>query len=246
MRALPVAAGIAAIVLLAGCAQPGAEAPEAPTAAPTSQAPSPSAEPTPSATVADPHADWQRIETPNGTASFLIPPGWAAEIGGQELEHDGEIHWQNEIVVLDPDGEAQLGYSDGPGGDDVAAIARVGIVELRPVATLDDEERAAAAGDVADPAYLEHAVAAWWVDWGDQGIRGIVSLTPDSVEAAGGHQPGFLVLDGERGLSFGTMRAFSTDAEAAAWLESDEVAQLVDIVATLDLTGIPAPALPGD
>lgn len=252
MRAMPFAAA-ALVVALVGCAALGSQTPAAPTAAtaPVPSAPTPTAAltaaPTAPATpeptsAPDPRADWQQVATPNGTASFRIPPGWTADVGGGELEHDGELHWQNHIEVLDEAGAVQLHYWDGPGADDVAAISRVGIVAEAPVETLDAEELATVVGEVHDPAYLDHAAAAWWIDWGEQGTQAVVSLTTMLGIAA--NQPGFLTQDGVRGVSFVSLRTMASEADAEAWLAGDEAAELLDIIRTLDLTAAPSPALP--
>ncbi|WAC66766.1 hypothetical protein OVA14_03040 [Agrococcus sp. SL85] len=240
MRALPIVTAVAAVVLLAGCAQPAADPTEAPTTAPTSQAPAPTSEssaaPTPTET--DPQAVWQRIETPNGTASFRIPPGWSAEVDGEEQEYDGETHWVNGIAIRDPDGSVRLSYWDGP-GDGAGAVARFGIVSTERVATLSEDELAAVDRD--DRSVLEHSASAWWDgnDTGDTWAH--VALS----HVAGGDQPPTAtVIDGERLIDFSTRRDMASEEEAIAWLESAEAALLLDIIATLDLTGIPAPVLP--
>lgn len=243
MRALPLAAAAAAVLLLAGCAQPADDAAPTPEPAPpaqTTQAPTPTPPPTPSE---DPQADWQTVETPNGTASFRMPPGWTADIGGEELEYDGELHWRNDIALMDDSGRVRLEYADGPDFEDLAAVAEFGVVASEPVATLDDEELADALPHVFDPAYLEHAATAWWIDWGDQGMRAGISLT-GAAAGAGEQQASHGVQDGRRGIWFGIADTLPDRDAALRWLEGDDTELLLDIIATLDLTGIPAPVLP--
>ncbi|MET4098431.1 hypothetical protein ABIB37_000668 [Agrococcus sp. UYP10] len=120
------AAALTTIALLvAGCAPTAGGPGETPAATPTATAtPTASAEPTPTASPAptptptpsstDPSADWQEIATPNGTATFRIPPGWTAEVGGEEVAYDGEQHWVNAIAVRNETGTVTASYYDGP------------------------------------------------------------------------------------------------------------------------------------
>ena len=96
---------------------------------------------------------------------------------------------------------------------------------------------------VFDPAYLEHAATAWWIDWGDQGVRAGISLT-SAAAGAGEQQASHGVQDGRRGIWFGVADTLPDRDVALAWLEGDEAELVLDIIATLDLTGIPAPVLP--
>ncbi len=244
-RAAAAAALAAMTLLVAGCAPTAvgptptataaATATPTPSAAPTATA---SVEPTSTATPTDPHAGWQEIATPNGTATFRIPPGWTAEVGGEEIAYDGEQHWVNAVTVRSETGTISAGYYDGP-YDDVGAAASFGVVRSTPVETLDAEELAAA-GDT-DPVHLEHHASAWWASGDGATFTAFAGLATRRV---GDSPPGALVSDGERTVSLGVREDFASEAEAVAWLESDDVAIVLEIVATLDLTGIPAPALP--
>lgn len=246
-RCTTTLAAASLVLAMTACAPPSADpgATDAPsasveptTAAPTAAA-SPSATPT---TPADPHAEWQQIETPNGTATFLIPPGWSAELDGEELEYDGQVHWQNAIDVLDESGAVQLGYRDGP-FDDVPTAVPFAVIAGERVETLDREERAVAERDVFDPSYLDHAAVAWWNDAADQEVTAVVALaTADSLD--GDRQPGFIVQDSQRSISFASFHAMGSRAEAEAWLAGEEAARLLEIIGTLDLSAVPAPALP--
>lgn len=80
------------------------------------------------------------------------------------------------------------------------------------------------------------------IDWGEQGIQAVVSLAPARV--LHGERPGFGVQDGERALSLVSRRTMDSEAAAEAWLAGDEAAELLAIIATLDLSAVPAPALP--
>ncbi|MGM1028860.1 MAG: hypothetical protein ACQEWM_03175 [Actinomycetota bacterium] len=244
-RAAAAAALTAIALMVAGCAPtaggpaatPSASALPTPTATP-SATPTPTPIPTPTSTPTDPQADWQEISTPNGTATFRIPPGWTAEVGGEEIAYDGEQHWVNEISLADAAGELHLGYSDGP-YDDVGAAAHFGVVRAAPVATLDEAERAAHS-DV-DARYLDHHATAWWTSGDRSTFTAQAALAnPPMAES----QPTWPVGDGERSVWFGVRQEFTSEADAVAWLESDDVTLLLEIIATLDLTAIPAPALP--
>lgn len=242
------AAALTAMIALAagGCA--AAPATPSTTSTASSAAPAPSAEPTPTPTPTatptptpsptDPHADWQEIATPNGTATFSIPPGFTAEVGGEEVAYDGEQHWVNAITVRDETGTVTARYGDGP-YDDVGAAAESGVVRSTPIATLDAEELAAA-GDT-NRSSLEHDASAWWTTGDGSTFTAHAGLATSPV---GESAPASTITDGEGTVSFGVRGEFASEAEAVAWLESDEVTAVLEIVATLDLTGIPAPALP--
>ncbi len=251
-RAVVAAAATLISLVLGGCATAPVAPPAAGTAtastAPqaTAGAPSttptpartPTPSPTPSPTPGDPHAGWQEVATPNGTATFRIPPGWTAEVGGERIDYDGEEHWVNDITVRSDTGAISLSYYDGP-YDDVGAVADFGVVRSTPVATLDAAELASAR-DI-DPAYLDHRASAWWTTGDGAMFHAHAGLA--SPQMADG-QPLSMVYDGERSLSLGVRADFGSEADAVAWLESDEVTAVLQIVETLDLTAIPAPALP--
>lgn len=241
MSRRPVAAALVTMLALAigGCAAAPATpaaTPAAPSAAPapSSAAPTPTATPTPT----DPRADWQEIATPNGTATFRIPPGWTAEVGGEEIAYDGEQHWVNAVTVRNETGTMVANYYDGP-YDDVDAAAGFDVVRSTPVATLDADELAGA-GDT-DRTYLEHDASAWWTTGDGATFTARAGL---AASPGGDSPPTSIVLDGERTVSFGARGEFVSEAEAVEWLESDDVSVVLEIVATLDLSGIPAPALP--
>ncbi|MEV7526835.1 hypothetical protein [Agrococcus sediminis] len=59
-----------------------------------------------------------------------------------------------------------------------------------------------------------------------------------------GEQPTSALSDGHRLVLFGTRAPFATVDDAETWLERDETALLLEIVGTLELSSIPAPALP--
>lgn len=241
------ASGAAAIVLalvLSGCAPTSpasttAPAPSTPSPPASTPAQSPAPTPTPTDAPSDPYAGWQQIATPNGTATFRIPPGWIAEIEGEEVDYDGETHWVNEIVLRDAAGELTLSYGDGP-YDDVGAAADFGVVRSTPVATLDDAELEAAPVEGYNRLFLDHRATAWWVSSDGVTFRAHAGL----AIPPGDSQPLPRVTDGHRSVTFGTSAEFGSEAEAVAWLEGDDVTAVLEIVATLDLTGIPAPALP--
>jgi hypothetical protein len=243
----PSAAALVAVVLtLTACGTAAGEPSAPPTA--TSAAPSvphaPAASPEPAVpspepSQTDPHADWQRVETPNGTASFRIPPGWTARIEGGETEYDGELHWGNSITLADAEGVGRLLYGDGPGDDVAVAPLHWGVVVSAPVASLDEDERARV--EVHDPASLDHAATAWWTSHDGAVFWAHVALTrepgADSVPTA-------WVIDGERLVGFATHSEFAAEADAVAWLQSAEAELYLEIISTLDLTAVASPALP--
>jgi hypothetical protein len=240
-RTATTAIAMTIALTIGGCAAAPAAppaTPTAPSAAAPSPTPTPAPAPTPTQTSTDPRADWQEIATPNGTATFSIPPGWTAEVGGEEIAYDGEQHWVNSVTVRNETGTMSAGYYDGP-YDDVGAAADFGVVRSTPVATLDAAELEAA-GDT-DSAHLEHHASAWWTSGDGATFTAYAGLARLSRADS---RPVSPVGDGQRTVSFGVREDFASEADAVAWLESDDVAAVLEIVATLDLTGIPAPVLP--
>ena len=92
-----------------------------------------------------------------------------------------------------------------------------------------------------DPRYLDHHAIAWWTAGDGAPYIAHAGLANPPL---GESQPTSIVIDGERSVSFGVREAFTSEADAVAWLDSDDVTSVLEIVATLDLTAIPAPALP--
>lgn len=247
MSRLAVVVALLAAAVLVGCAQPVDQpAGEGQSASPAPRAETPSQSAATSERSSEPTetrqeiatGDRQEVATPNGTAAFRIPPGWTAQLTGERVDYDGETHWVNEITLADAAGELHMRYVDGP-FDDVGAVAHFGVTRATPVATLDDAERRER--DDVEPGHLDHHAIAWWTSADRSTFTAHAAL---ANSATGESPPTSIVIDGERSISLGTVETFTSEADAVAWLESDDVTLLLEIVATLDLTAIPAPALP--
>lgn len=263
-----VSAALVAVAALAlsACAQPGGSAPSSP--APASQAPTaePTAEPTGSPTE---HADgWQPFTTQDGAISLRIPAGWSVDdrsaLGEASEMYNRGPNWLNELVILDAEGSQMLWYREHYGndavecpGDDlvpptlsqpVAPYDEAGLAAMRE--TLGREIELAIHGDVQpeivqqDDQYVESG-------------RGVVALALESqgdpADTCGYGGP-FPTGDGIGQLSAvadaasegghpDTAIAFESEAAAEAWLEGEEAATIVEVMASLQIAWGPRPTV---
>ncbi|GAA3608250.1 hypothetical protein [Agrococcus terreus] len=234
-RSVLLLAVVAVSCLLAACAAGGAgDDVESAPATTASAAPSgtPTAAPasTPTATpTATPEE--QSFETQNGTMRIRIPAGWTVEDrSGLVVNHDGRQQWDNAVRFTAPTGEV-LGYYDGYMSDTGVASTEHGVVDERPIAD----------GVVA---------TAWWERYEDGPYRAFVSLQPGQGAPAASALVG--AGDANRGHSL-ILRSdvigydapsYASQAEAEAALSTPEVQRALDIMSTLELTGVDQYAMP--
>lgn len=232
-RSVLLLAVVAASCLLTACAAGGGSDIESapPTTATVAPSVTPTAAPAPSTTpTAQPEE--QSFETQNGTMRIRIPADWTVEDDGSGLvvNHDSRQQWDNAVRFTAPSGE-RLAYYDGYMSDTGVASAEHGVVDERPIAD----------GVVA---------TAWWERYEDGPYRAFVSLqTGQGVPTAS-----TLVRSGEanRGHSLVLWSdatgydapTYATEAEAEAALSTPEVQRALDIMSTLELTGVDQYALP--
>ncbi|MET4098987.1 hypothetical protein ABIB37_001224 [Agrococcus sp. UYP10] len=254
-RRTPTLAGaagalIVVVTTIAGCA-PGAAAPPVPSMTAGAPTPAATAEPTfePSAEpTADPSAeptaaptasaaDGQAFVTQIGNATFEVPSGWTVRDESRVgLDHDGQDQWMNSIVLLDGRGRELLRYIDGAIDAQGQITAGWGMVEQRPIAAA-----------IPDESGLPTAAASWWVQ-GDAGVQVFASVTlvpdgeaPWGIVPAGDARSAQFVADLSL-LDACQQVVYVSDAEAC--LESDDVAELMAVLATLEQHAVPRDAMP--
>lgn len=253
VAAIAAAAG-AMIVLattIASCAMPGAAMPSAPSMTGAAQDPAPSVDPTASPTaappaqpaaapVAEPTAfagEGQTFVTQIGNASFEVPSGWTVrDESGVRLDHDGRDQWMNSVAVLDGGGRELLRYIDGAIDAQGQITEGWAMVEQRPIAAA-----------LPDAGGLPTAAASWWVE-DDAGVHvfAAVTLVPD------GEAPWGIVPAGDARLAhfvadlslLDGCQQVEDETDAVACLESDDVVELMAVLATLEQRAVPRDATP--
>ncbi len=252
VAAIAGAAGAMIVVAttIASCAMPGAAVPSAPSMTGAAQDPAPSADPTASPTAAptgpaaaptaEPTAsagEGQTFVTQIGNASFELPSGWTVrDESGVRLDHDGRDQWMNSVAVLDDGGRELLRYIDGAIDAQGQITEGWAMVEQRPIA-----------GALPDAGGLPTAAASWWVE-DDAGVHvfAAVTLVPDGeapwgIVPAGDARLAQFVAD--LSLLDGCQQVLNA-AEAVACLESDDVVELMAVLATLEQQAVPRDAMP--
>ncbi|UOW01986.1 hypothetical protein [Agrococcus sp. SCSIO52902] len=264
VRALRASAAVLAALALAACAQPAAPAaPSSPAAEPApTGAPTASATPAPSASA----ELWRAFESQDGAVRLSLPPGWTVE-DRSAVEPESEMYntgpgWLNDLVVRDGEGDAMLVYQEHYGNDSfVCAVPPTPDIALpvdpyaSSLRTEIDGERAqhglpAAAVQVRSG--LQEEVA--WdgerdVPTGEWSASlGMMMRTIIDGEDCGwapeiwaGNRIVMVeaVADRLRDDGTGDRILFGSEQAARDWLESEEVATLIDVLESLELTGAP-------
>ncbi|MEV7528419.1 hypothetical protein [Agrococcus sediminis] len=233
----PIAAALGALLVaataLAGCSAPAAPAASSAPPAPTSAAPT--AEPTASA---PPSAEaGETFTTQIGNASFELPAGWSVrDESAVRMDHDGRDQWMNTVHVLDGEGREVLLYTDG-------AVDAIGAVTDEWAVV---EERAIASALPHDEG-LATAAASWWlVDEAGLQVFAQVSAMPDDeppwgIFPAGDTRLAHFMAD----LTvLEPCQDVVDESDALACLESPEVAELLDVLASLEQVDVPRDAMP--
>lgn len=225
-----VAALAAAAVGLAGCAQTAPGAPGPSTGPSVAATPEPTAAATQSATPTPTPTQEPEVvtfETQNGTMRISIPADWSVEDTSElRVNHDGREQWANVVAFLPPSGGV-LHYYDGHEGD-AGAVSEVGTVATRE--TVD--------GFVA---------TAYWRAMSDGRFEAHTALMPGGQEPSPESYVGFDSVGRLHSLVFqqGQDRPiFRSQAEAEEYLASDDVARILDVMATVDLMPVDQYAMP--
>jgi hypothetical protein len=239
-QAVAAAAMVAAATLLVGCSPTAPTAPTASDATPTptgtSAPPSPSASATPTPTASptptSSETAGQLFETQNGTMRLRLPEGWTAnDLSRVSTDHrNGQVWWENMIAFTSPSG-TELDYYDGYGGN-------VGFI--RTDFTIVEELPTEIASDVA--------AMSWWVHDYDQYFvyAGMATHSGEGTEPI----PEFVMPGVERNHHFTVVLHEESDpsvasqAEAEALLSSAEIVEALELIATVELTGVDPSSMP--
>lgn len=220
------ALGFALLVaaLATGCSMAGAQLPaDAPSAAPIAPAPSGAAAPSHDASVVG-----TTFTTQNGTASFVLPPGWSADdVSAVRKNHNGLAQWSNTIEIADDEGRPVLMYGDGPYDDastpgDVTVVAELAVTDDLSAAAwmIDSGERVALHAELAD-------------------MTGEAPFAP--VPAVEGRNAIFRV---DLAQLDGCAEVVADAAAGQACLDSEAVIELLDVISTVELHAVPWDAMP--
>lgn len=248
-----VAAGalLAAATMLTGCGPTAPTTPTATSASPTPTAtsvsptptasatptPTPTSAPTATATAAPPQpapgeTTGQLFETQNGTMRLRLPEGWTvSDLSRVSTDHrNGQVWWENSIAFTSPGG-TEVDYYDGYGGNVGWIQTDFAIVHEIPTDI---------ASDVAAMSWWVHASDRYFVYAGmathsGQGTEPIPEFVMPGVER--NHH--FTVRLGEESSPY-----VASQAEAEALLRSAEVVQALELIATVELTGVDPSSMP--
>ncbi|ROR65360.1 hypothetical protein [Agrococcus jenensis] len=246
-RAVGAAAALAAAVLLVGC---GPDVPTAPsetaatpspaveTARPTpveptptgSVTPAPTITPAPTSTPMPTEMASSTFETQNGTMRLQLPEGWTVLDNSRlTMDFDGDPWWENTVGFTSPSG-TDITYYDGFGDSAGYLNADFGIVE----------ERAMDIAGTKAMSWWVHAADRWFVHAGvarpsQEGLEPIPSFGLPDVERT--HTCTVLLLGDDQA-------AVGSRAEAEQLLSSAPVLEALDVMATLELTGVDPSTMP--
>ncbi len=243
-RVVGAAVAIAVGMTLAGCGPAAPDAPSATTSRPTptgtsatptptasaSPTPTASAAPSPTGTPRPTEATGQTFETQNGTMRVQLPAGWTVDDGSRLTEDfEGDPWWENSVGFTSPSG-TELAYYDGFG--DSAGFFRTdfGVVE----------ERALDLDGVAAMSWWVHDSGRWFVHAAvarppREGLEPIPLFGLPDIDRT--HTFTMLLLDDDQA-------AVGSRAEAEQLLGSAAVVEALDVMATLELTGVDPSTLP--
>jgi hypothetical protein len=245
-RHAPIAAAVAALLLLTGCAGAAEPAPsEAPATRTSAPPPSDPAEPAeePSAS-ADPTAGWQVVETTDGLYRWRIPADWT--VVDESFEAEDDLGHVNDLTIVSEIGQELARFGSAYYGDRGGACTGVpdgmipALVHLEETVPLGDAPLSSARG----PAEAGRIVA-FTARYGDQRPQFFAGFTQDRVEAdrvSCLRYADVPVPEGYPETSFGTTwdaALWEVDSfeQGAAYAETEEFRELMDVFRSLELTG---------
>lgn len=229
-----LALGLAVLGLATACAstspepEPSASPQPASTQTPAAAATS-SATPEPEpeiSTVPTPISASSSVETQNGTMRMQLPNGWSvADDSFSGPTPDGREEWSNILILTDPAGEISLRYQDGHLDDVRGTPESAGIFERRPMS--------------------KGFSTTWW-------IRDTSGWFMPGAGLTGYGYGGSQMLDVPNGRRLHSLAAqgatfdegFATQAEVEAFLGSDDVEEILAIIATVELVAVDRYAMP--
>ena len=243
-RALATTAIVTLAAMLGACAeaQPGStSAPDRPRSTPTASA-TPTWAPTPTisagatgapGTATPPDGDAVELvpfETQNGTMRLQLPEGWTVLDNSRlTMDFEGDPWWENTVGFTSPSG-TEITYYDGFGDSAGFLSSDFGIVEER---AMDIEGVSAMSWWVraADRWFVHAAVARR----SQEGLEPIPLFGLPDVERT--HTCTMLLLGDDQA-------AVGSQAEAEQLLGSAPVLEALDVMATLELTGVDPSTMP--
>lgn len=235
-RATAAAAAFAIGLILTGC-DPGAQpapsattAPPGPAPTPTEPTPTPTGSTDPTATSTPSETAGTAFETQNGTMRLQVPEGWTVDDQSHlTTDHIGRPVWDNSVGFRSPSG-TEVGYYDGFGSNVGFFHTDYAIVEQRPTA---DDRLTAMSWWIRDAdRYFVHAGV---TAESSEGLEPIPELFLPGLER--NHRLTMLLLGDDQ-------PTVASEAEAEALLRGADVLEALDVMATLELTGVPYDAMP--
>lgn len=234
-RPLAIAAAVAALLALTGCAGAAAPAPSEPapsfTAAPSASAPTdPSAEPSASADPLVMADDWLEYASSDGSVSFHYPPSWTLEATAEPHPDPDELPWEAATLTA-PNGQELLRMAQFPdiGGSCEAPLA-FDVLAVEPAASMPFEQE-----DDAVIATVAVPIGERW----EMGI-GITSTTRSE---GAGCQLYFVGMSSAHPVSMGTHFSMPREDplwmvdsldDARAYMETDEYATIIEILRSFE------------
>ncbi|WP_425843853.1 hypothetical protein [Agrococcus sp. TSP3-2-1] len=234
-HAVTIAAAVAALLALTGCAGAAAPAPSEPapsfTAAPSASAPTdPSAEPSASAAPPVMTDDWLEYASSDGSVSFRYPPTWTLEATAEPHPDPDELPWEAATLTA-PNGQELLRMAQFPdiGGSCEAPLA-FDVLAVEPAASMPFEQE-----DDAVIATVAVPIGERW----EMGI-GITSTTRS---AGAGCQLYFVGMSSAHPVSMGTHFSMPREDplwmvdsldDARAYMETDEYATIIEILRSFE------------
>ncbi|QUW17737.1 hypothetical protein [Agrococcus sp. Marseille-Q4369] len=234
-RAVTIAAAVAALLALTGCAGAAAPAPSEPapsfTAAPSASAPTdPSAEPGASADPLVMTDDWLEHASSDGSVSFRYPPTWTLEATAEPHPDPDEPPWEAATLTA-PNGQQLLRMAQFPdiGGSCEAPLA-FDVLAVEPAASMPFEQE-----DDAVIATVAVPIGERW----EMGI-GITSTTRSE---GAGCQLYFVGMSSAHPVSMGTHFSMPREDplwmidsldDARAYMETDEYATIIEILRSFE------------
>lgn len=244
-RPFTIAAAVAALLALSGCAGAAAPAPSEPAPAPSaSTSADPSVEPSASADPLVTTDDWLDYATSDGSVSFRYPPTWTLEADSEPFSPGGSTdtqappeRWADSATLTAPNGQQLLAMHDFV---DIGGSCGGFTFPLEVLAT----EPARAEPLLPDDGNPVIATVALGTD-DDRWRVGVGITSSGSIERADACHVYFVGSSSDGGVSFGTHFQLSSAGEdplwtvdslddARAYMETDEYATIIEILRSFE------------
>ncbi|SDH39054.1 hypothetical protein [Agrococcus jejuensis] len=201
--------------------------------APVDQGTNPSASPSPTdEPVATTEPEGVDFTTQNGTSSLTLPADWVVQdTSGPAIDYEGRDIWSNALLIVDADGVERIRYYDG-----MADATGTGTAEVRIVDAIPTPDRLTA--------------VAWWVSAGTSDGSTPFWMANVALVDDPGMPLSIVTMSGRSanvdGVLTGIPECAVVDSEetATACLESDMVAETLEVLATFERHDVPWDAMP--